>query len=42
MSVKAYNPAIDLLRFIAIMAVVLIHTATRTLEMTHYNLYQTP
>ncbi|MDZ7586623.1 MAG: acyltransferase [Patescibacteria group bacterium] len=42
MPAKPYNPAIDLLRFIAIMAVVLIHTATRTMEMTHYDLYQTP
>jgi len=42
MAAKPYNPAIDLLRLISILAVVLIHTTTRTLEMTHYNLYQTP
>lgn len=42
MPAKTYNPAIDLLRFISILAVVLIHTTTRTLEMTHYDLYQTP
>ncbi|OIP04371.1 hypothetical protein AUK18_00180 [Candidatus Beckwithbacteria bacterium CG2_30_44_31] len=42
MAAKPYNPAIDLLRFISILAVVLIHTTTRTLEMTHYQLYQTP
>lgn len=39
---KTYNPAIDILRFISILAVVLIHTTTRTLEVTHYDLYQTP
>ena len=37
MPAKLYNPAIDLLRFISILAVVLIHTTTRTLEMTHYH-----
>lgn len=41
MAAKQYNPAIDLLRFISILAVILIHTTTKTLEMTHYNLYQT-
>lgn len=41
MAIKSYNPAIDLPRFISILAVVLIHTTTRTLEMTHYQLNQT-
>lgn len=41
MAAKLYNPAIDLLRFISILAVILIHTTTKTLEMTHYDLYQT-
>lgn len=39
---KTYNPAIDLLRIIAILAVVLVHTTTRTLEVSHYYLDQIP
>lgn len=39
---KLYNPAIDLLRFISILAVILIHTTTRTLEATGYDLNRTP
>ncbi|MFH0943003.1 MAG: acyltransferase [Candidatus Beckwithbacteria bacterium] len=42
MSENKYNPAIDLLRLISILAVVLIHTVTRTLEVTGYILDQTP
>ena len=41
-SINKYNPAIDLLRFISILAVILIHTVTRTLEVTGYILDQTP
>ena len=39
---KLYNPAIDILRTISIFAVILIHTTTRTLEVTKYNLLKTP
>ena len=39
---KHYNPAIDLLRIIAILAVILIHTTTRTLELSSYHLDQVP
>lgn len=42
MQLKNYNPAIDLLRLVSILAVVLIHTVTRTLEVTGYVLDQTP
>jgi probable poly-beta-1,6-N-acetyl-D-glucosamine export protein len=35
---KIYDPAIDTLRLISILAVVLIHTTTRELEVTHYDL----
>src|SRR5579872_6838550 len=33
-----YNPAVDLLRILAILAVVFIHTTTRTLEASRYNI----
>src|SRR5260221_11166343 len=39
--VKTYNPALDALRVISILAVVLIHTTTRHLEITHYDLVHT-
>lgn len=39
---KLYNPVIDILRTISILAVILIHTTTRTLEVTSYNLLKTP
>jgi len=39
---KIYNPVIDILRTISIFAVILIHTTTRTLEVTSYNLLKTP
>jgi len=39
---KIYNPVIDILRTISIFAVILIHTTTRTLEITSYNLLKTP
>ena len=39
---KVYNPAADILRVIAILAVILIHTTTKTLEVTHYDLVHTP
>lgn len=35
---KIHDPAIDALRLISILAVVLIHTTTRTLEISHYDL----
>ncbi len=37
-----YNPVIDILRTISIFAVILVHTTTRTLEVTKYNLLKTP
>lgn len=39
---KKYNQAVDLLRVAAIGAVILIHTTTRTLEKTGYDLMRTP
>jgi surface polysaccharide O-acyltransferase-like enzyme len=39
---KLYNPVIDILRTISIFAVIMIHTTTRTLEVTSYNLLKTP
>ena len=39
---KLYNPVIDILRTISIFAVILVHTTTRTLEVTKYNLLKTP
>ncbi|HSW87581.1 MAG TPA: acyltransferase [Candidatus Saccharimonadales bacterium] len=35
---KTYNPAIDVLRILAILSVVLIHTTTKTLEASSYDL----
>jgi len=35
---KAYNPGVDLLRIVAIVAVILIHTTTRSLEASGYDL----
>jgi probable poly-beta-1,6-N-acetyl-D-glucosamine export protein len=35
---RQYNPAVDILRVIAILAVVLIHTTTRTLEVSIFDL----
>lgn len=35
---KNYDPAIDILRLISILAVVAIHTSTRTLEISHFDL----
>ena len=35
---KQYNPTIDILRVISILAVILIHTTTRTLEASLFNL----
>lgn len=37
-----YNPAADVLRFLAILAVVLIHTSARTLESVSYDLLRVP
>ena len=42
MKEKQYNPAIDILRIIAILAVVFIHTTTRTLEISSYALLRIP
>jgi probable poly-beta-1,6-N-acetyl-D-glucosamine export protein len=39
---KLYNPAVDILRTIAIFAVILIHTTTRTLEASAYKLQEVP
>ncbi len=39
---KQHNPVIDLLRFIAILAVLLVHTTTRTLEASSYDLQKMP
>jgi surface polysaccharide O-acyltransferase-like enzyme len=39
---KTRNLSLDALRFIAIVAVILIHTTTRTLEISHYNLNALP
>lgn len=39
---KLYNPVIDILRTFSIFAVILVHTTTRTLEVTSYNLLKTP
>lgn len=38
---KTHNLSIDILRIVSILAVVLIHTTTRTLEITHFNLLTT-
>src|SRR5260221_14613224 len=38
MSDRIYDNAIDFLRVISILAVVMIHTTTRHLEITHYDL----
>src|SRR5260221_9276172 len=35
---KQYNQAIDLLKIISILAVVFIHTTTRTIQVTNYDL----
>lgn len=42
MKAKTYNPTLDLLRIIAICAVVAIHTTTRTLEASHFDLVKLP
>ena len=39
---KQYNPTIDILRIIAILAVVIVHTTTRTLEVSNFNLISIP
>ncbi len=39
---KQHNPVLDALRFVSILAVLLIHTTTRTLEASSYNLQQLP
>lgn len=39
---KQYVKAIDALRVVSILAVVLIHTTTRTIETTHNNLTDFP
>ena len=39
---KLYNPVVDILRIIAILAVLLIHTTTRTLEVSGYALTKIP
>lgn len=39
---KAHNQVLDVLRFISILAVVLIHTTTRTIEMTGNDLQRIP
>jgi len=38
---KTHNLSIDVLRIVSILAVILIHTTTRTLEITHSNLIET-
>lgn len=35
---KQYNPAIDVLRIVAILAVILIHTSSRFLDVAHFDL----
>lgn len=39
---KLYNPVIDILRIISILAVIIIHTTTRTLETSKYALMRMP
>lgn len=39
---KTYNPAIDILRFISILAVILIHTTTKTIQAVSGNLHLVP
>lgn len=39
---KLYNPVVDILRILSILAVVIIHTTTRTLEISHYALLKIP
>ncbi len=39
---KSYNPTLDVLRLISILAVVMIHTTTKVFEITGNNLMQTP
>jgi surface polysaccharide O-acyltransferase-like enzyme len=39
---KIYNPVIDILRIISILAVVMVHTTTRTLETSSYALTKIP
>ncbi len=39
---KQYNPAIDILRIISILAVILIHTSSRVLEVNHFDLKSVP
>ncbi|MCX6816338.1 MAG: acyltransferase [Candidatus Beckwithbacteria bacterium] len=39
---KTYNPAIDLLRLISILAVILIHTTTKAFQATANDLYHLP
>ncbi len=39
---KTYNYAIDVLRVLSILAVIMIHTTTRTLESTNYDLHRLP
>lgn len=39
---KKHNPVIDVLRFVSILAVVLIHTTTRSLEASFYDLARLP
>src|SRR5258708_3540298 len=39
---KQYNPAIDLLRISAIIGVIFIHTTTKTLEASNYDLVKIP
>ena len=39
---KQHNPVIDMLRFIAILAVLLVHTTTRTMEASSFDLQKIP
>lgn len=39
---KQYNPAVDVLRIISILAVIFIHTTTRTLEASAFDLQKIP
>jgi surface polysaccharide O-acyltransferase-like enzyme len=39
---KKYNPAVDILRIISILAVILIHTSTKSLAASAHNLQQFP
>jgi surface polysaccharide O-acyltransferase-like enzyme len=39
---KLYNPVVDILRIISILAVIIIHTTTRTLEISSYALTKIP